>query len=488
MTFIGIDLGTSSVKAVLVDDDQTVLATTTCELTVQRPQPLWSEQDPDAWVAAALDALRQLRDAAPAPFRAAAGIGLSGQMHGAVLLDDSDRPLRPCILWNDGRSAQACDDLEQAVPDLRAITGNIAMPGFTAPKLMWVRRHEPEIFRRTRRVLLPKAYLRLVLTGTVAEDMSDASGTLWLDVGRRDWSDAMLQATGLDRSHMPVLVEGTEPAATLRPEIARDLGFSRPPVVAGGAGDNAAGAAGLGAVRAGDAFLSLGTSGVLWRTTAGFEPRTESAVHAFCHCLPGRWHQMSVLLSAASCLRWWSLLCGTREDALLAPLGEQVEGPSDVLFTPYLAGERTPYNDPLMRASFARLGADTDRTRMTQAVLEGVAFAFRDGKEAMERGGEPLAGAMVIGGGSRSQLWVRILADVLNVPLSLAAGGEAGAAFGAARLGRLAVTGEDPDDVCLRPAAGATFAPDPRRVAAYDRQHAAWRRVVDLNRELARPP
>lgn len=488
MTFIGIDLGTSAIKAVLVDGDEKVLATASVEIAVQRPQRLWSEQDPENWVEAAMQAFQVLRRSAPAAFRAVEGIGLSGQMHGAVLLDANDRPLRPCILWNDGRSSAECAELEQAVPLARTITGNIAMPGFTAPKVMWVRRHEPEVFGRVQKVLLPKAYLRLVLTGDAVEEMSDASGTLWLDVARRDWSDAMLAATGLDRRQMPRLVEGSAPAAQMRVELARELGFARAPVLAGGAGDNAAGAVGLGAVRPGDAFLSLGTSGVLWRTTAGFEPRAESAVHAFCHCLPGRWHQMSVVLSAASCLRWWSGICGVREDELLAPLGEIASSPSPVLFTPYLSGERTPHNDPLMRAAFARLGADTDRQQMTQAVLEGVAFAFRDGKQAMEQGGAKLHGAMVIGGGARSALWLQILSDVLDMPLTRTGGAEAGAALGAARLGRLAVTGERPDDVCRTSDAETEFVPDPHRVAAYSEHHAAWQRVVAFNRDLERPP
>lgn len=485
MSFIGIDLGTSSIKAVLVDDRQRIIAHAARELQVSYPQPLWSEQDPDEWVTTCIAVLGELRATAPAAFAACVSIGLSGQMHGAVLLDESDRPLRPCILWNDGRSAAECLELEAAVPRARLITGNIAMPGFTAPKLAWVRKHEPAVFRNTRRVLLPKAYLRLALTGEAIEDMSDASGTLWLDVGTRLWSGEMLAATGIDVGHMPGLVEGCMPAGRIRTDLSRSLGFDAPPFVAGGAGDNAAGAVGLGAVNAGDCFLSLGTSGVLWRTTSGYEPRTDTAVHAFCHALPGLWHQMSVHLSAAACLRWWSSITGRSETQLLAPLAEVVAAPSPVLFAPYLAGERTPHNDTRMRGSFIRLGHDSTLPDMTQAVLEGVAFAFRDGKQAMESGGAPIDTATVIGGGSRSCAWLQILANVLGMTLHQVAGGETGAAFGAARMARLAYTGEPVADVCLPPQGEKrSFAPDPAMALTYEQSYATWRCAGAFSRAI----
>lgn len=485
MTYIGIDLGTSSLKAILVDEHQRVIAAAARDLSVERPAPLWSEQEPADWIAAALAALRSLRDADSAGFRRCAGIGLSGQMHGAVLLGADDAPLRPCMLWNDGRAAAECREIEAAEPDSRQITGNIAMPGFTAPKLLWVRRHEPEIFRRTRTVLLPKAYLRLALTGEAIEEMSDASGTLWLDVARRDWSDRMLAATGLDRSVMPRLVEGSQPAGRMRADLSRELGFDAPPLFAGGAGDNAAGAVGLGAVEPGTSFLSLGTSGVLWRTSAGFAPRTDSAVHAFCHALPGRWHQMSVHLSAAASLSWWAAVTGRDEAGLLEEIGPLAERPSPVLFTPYLSGERTPYNDPQLRGGFAQLGYETDRRAMTQAVLEGVAFAFQDGKAALEAGTTSIEAAMAIGGGSRSGLWLSILADVLDMPLHRYPQAETGAAFGAARLARLACLGEDPRAICVPPAGEVEiFAPDPGRAAAYAERHALWKRAGEAARTL----
>ncbi|UZF91090.1 xylulokinase [Bosea sp. NBC_00550] len=484
-SFIGIDLGTSSLKAILVDDRQRLLAAATRDLHVHRPEPLWAEQDPADWIEAALSALRELRQIAPAAFRGCRGIGLSGQMHGAVLLDQAGRPLRPCMLWNDGRSAAECAEIETAEPASRDITGNIAMPGFTAPKLLWVRRHEPDIFRRIQKVLLPKAYLRLALTGEAVEEMSDAAGTLWLDVASRDWSDRMLAATGLDRSHVPGLVEGSQPAGRMQAELSRELGFDTPPLFAGGAGDNAAGAVGLGAIAPGASFLSLGTSGVLWRTTGRFEPRADSAVHAFCYALPGLWHQMSVHLSAAASLSWWARVTGCAETDLLAPLGERLDAPSPALFTPYLSGERTPHNDPRMRGGFARLGHDTDRNTMTQAVMEGVAFSFRDGKAALESAGSPIGEAIVIGGGSRSDLWLSILANVLDMPLHRHAAAETGAAFGAARLARLACTGEDPREICLKPeGTPETFRPEPALVAAYAARYPVWQRAAAFSREL----
>lgn len=485
MTYIGIDLGTSSIKAVLVDDLQRVLAMVTRELVVSRPHPLWSEQNPESWVVAAMDALRGLKAAEPEAFRRCGCIGLSGQMHGAVLLDEHDRPLRPCMLWNDGRAEAECAELEAAEPNARAITGNIAMPGFTAPKLLWVRKHEPELFRLVRRVLLPKAYLRLAFTGEAIEEMSDASGTLWLDTGGRAWSDRMLAATALDRRHMPALVEGSQAAGRLRPDLSRELGFDTPPLFAGGGGDNAAGAIGLGAVAPGSSFLSLGTSGVLWRTTAGFEPRAGSAVHAFCHALPGRWHQMSVHLSAAASLSWWAAISGQSEATLLVELDPEPVQPSPVLFTPYLSGERTPHNDPHMRGSFAGLGHETDRRAMTQAVLEGVAFAFRDGKRALEADADPIEETLAIGGGARSNTWLSILADVLNLRISRLRQAETGAAFGAARLARLACTREDPEIVCAPPSGKVdTFVPRPHKTAAYSEHYLTWRRAAELGQSL----
>ena len=475
--FLGIDIGTSSVKTVLVDGEQRVLASASLALEVQRPQPGFSEQRPDDWVTAAIGTIEALKTSHPAELAAVTGIGLSGHMHGAVLLGADHKPLRPAILWNDGRSAAECKILEARWPALRAVTGNKAMPGFTAPKLVWVAAHEPALFAQTRLVVLPKAYVRLALTGEAIEEMSDAAGTLWLDVAKRDWSEEGLAATGLSRANMPALVEGSAPAGQLRADLAARWGMARGPVFAGGAGDNAAGAVGLGAIAPGSAFVSLGTSGVLWATTAQYAPNPERAVHAFCHAVPKTWHQMGVILSAASSLSWAAGVLGAREADLLAPLGEAPRAPSPVQFLPYLSGERTPHDNAAIRSVFAGLGHESDRNVLVQSVLEGVAFAFADCRDALADAGTRIAEADVIGGGSRSRFWIAILANVLGFPLNRLADGETSGAFGAARLARLAVTGEDPLTVCTPPRRVETILPEPALQEAYGEALAKWRRL-----------
>jgi xylulokinase len=482
--YLGLDLGTSSVKALLVDEQETVVGEASSPLTISRRGD-WSEQDPADWWDATLQAIDRLRDRHPAALGATRGIGLSGQMHGAVLLGDADEVLRPCILWNDGRSVAECARLEDSFPRLLEITGNRAMPGFTAPKLLWVAAHEPEVFRRTKRVLLPKAYLRLKLAGEFAEDMSDASGTLWLDVARRGWSDEALAATGLTRANMPPLVEGNAPTGRLRAELARRWSMATAPVVAGGAGDNAASAIGLGAIKPGDAFVSLGTSGVLWATTDRFRPNPARGVHAFCHALPDTWHQMGVILSAASSLEWWAGVSGQPVAALLGEVESRFGEPSGILFAPYLSGERTPHNDSRVRGAFVGLGHETDRARLTQAVLEGVAFAFRDCLDALAEAGTAVERARATGGGSQSSAWLTILADVLGIPLSCPVAGGHGAALGAARLGRLAATGEAPASVCRPPPDAETILPDAARVGRYAEEHARYRRVYRALKDIA---
>ncbi|MBW4022517.1 MAG: xylulokinase [Proteobacteria bacterium] len=473
--YLGIDLGTSGIKAVLVDDADKVCASHTEPLDISRPHPGWSEQNPEDWWQATLRTLDALAASHPAEMAAVRGIGLSGQMHGAVLLDGTGAPLRPAILWNDTRSEAECRELEAALPSLGQISGNPAMPGFTAPKLMWVRKHEPAIFTATAKVLLPKAYLRYRLTGEMIEEMSDASGTLWLDVGARAWSDAALAATSLTRAHMPHLVEGSAPAGHLTDALTRRWGMATAPVLAGGAGDNAAGAVGLGAIRPGSAFVSLGTSGVLWATTDRFRPNPEAAVHAFCHALPGLWHQMGVTLSAAASLAWWSEVAQEKEASLLQALPEVPAAPSPVTFLPYLSGERTPHNDGRIRGAFIGLSQDTSRAALTQAVLEGVAFSFRDCLDALRSAGTVVTEADVIGGGSRSGTWIAILASVLGITLHRLADGEHGGAFGAARLGRLAVTGEDPQALCQPPRRLAAVAPVPELQRAYETRLTRYR-------------
>ena len=478
--FIGIDIGTTSVKSVLVSDAGRLVGSASEPLAVSRPQPGWSEQNPEAWweaVAATLD--RLTRDHGPL-MRAVQGIGLSGQMHGATLLGADDRVLRPAILWNDGRATEECLDIEAACPQARTITGNICMPGFTAPKLLWVQRHEPEVFAQIAKVLLPKDYVRLRLVGDYVSEMSDAAGTYWLDVGRRDWSEPLLAATGLDRSHMPRLVEGTAASGRLRDTLCQRWGMSEAPIVAGGAGDNAASACGIGAVRPGAAFLSLGTSGVLFVSNASFSPNTAGAVHAFCHALPDTWHQMGVILSATDSLNWLARLLGEPAPALANALGVALSRPSPVLFLPYLSGERTPWNDARARGVFVGLSQSTDRAEVTQAVLEGVAFAFRDCLRVLGDAGTAVERAFVVGGGSNSTLWLQIMANVLNRPLDLGAEADVGAALGAARLGMAAVRGGDPVALMPPPAIAATIEPDPALVDAYAERYERYRALYPL--------
>lgn len=476
---LGIDLGTSEVKVVLVDDAGSVVGHSSGALKISRPHPLWSEQDPAAWWQATRAALGELRAEHPRAYGAVRGIGLSGQMHGATLLDAQHRVLRPCILWNDGRSHAQCAELERnRAPDSRRITGNIAMPGFTAPKLMWVEDHEPDVFARTKLVLLPKDHLRLTLTGEAVSDMSDASGTLWLDVGARRWSETMLAATHLTPAHMPRLVEGSAASGMLRGEVADELGLPPGVVVAGGGGDNAASAAGIGVAAPGTAFLSLGTSGVYFVANERFSPNPAGAVHAFCHVFPGTWHQMTVMLAAASCLRWLRGLTHADSEAQLVNEAQALP-PDEALpiFLPYLSGERTPHNNPHASGVFFGLTHAHGRGHLARAVLEGVAFAFLDGQQALLKGGARIDSVTLVGGGSRSSYWAQLLADVLGRRLDRRSGSEVGAALGAARLARLARSGESVAEVCAAPPLVDSFEPDMARHAAFAERHARFQRL-----------
>lgn len=472
--YLGLDLGTSGVKALLIDDEQRPIASGHGDLDVSRPQPGWSEQAPADWLRAAEDAVAALQASHPAELSAVRGIGLSGQMHGATLLDGGGDVLRPCILWNDTRSHREAAALD-ADPRFRQITGNVVFPGFTAPKLVWVRNNEPDVFARVAKVLLPKDYLRLWLTGETVSEMSDSAGTSWLDVAGRRWSPELLAATGLDTGQIPRLVEGTEPAGSLRRDLAAKWGMSGAVVVAGGAGDNAASACGMGTVAPGQAFVSLGTSGVLFAANGSYLPNPESAVHTFCHALPGTWHQMGVILSATDSLNWLCAVTGKQAGDLTGELGETLKAPGRVTFLPYLSGERTPHNDAAIRGAFAGLGHESDVAALTQAVVEGVAFAFRDCLEALRAAGTGLDRVTAIGGGSRSRYWLRSVATALGLPVDIPADGDFGAAFGAARLGLIAAEGADPFAVCRPPATAATVEPDAGLARAYADAYGRYR-------------
>ena len=475
--YLGIDLGTSELKLVLLDRQHRLVASVGERLTVQRPAPLHSEQSPADWWDAMARAMARLQAGQAAALAQVRAIGLSGQMHGAVLMDAAGEVLRPAILWNDGRSGAECTELEAACPRLHAIAGNLAMPGFTAPKLLWVRRHEPEVFAKTATVLLPKDWLRFMLTGERVGEMSDAAGTLWLDVAERRWSAEVLAACGLTEAQMPRLVEGSEASGTLRPELAARWGLPAGVIVAGGGGDNAASAVGIGAVRPGEGFVSLGTSGVIFLTSDRFRPNPASAMHAFCHALPGTWHQMSVMLSAANGLRWVTHLVGAAsEGALLEQVAQLTPQQREraPLFLPYLNGERTPHNNPHAQGSFFGLTNEHDAAALGWSVIEGVTFGLLDGWHALGVQPGEVAGLTLVGGGARSGLWAQLLADAIGVPMVTRHGGEAGGALGAARLAWLA-DGGTLDQVCPAPEIAATFSPDPAETARLAARHARFR-------------
>lgn len=481
--FIGIDLGTSGVKAILLDKRGLILGTKIVPLSVSRPSPLWSEQDPQEWWSATDQAVKEL--AKDIDLSHVIAIGLAGQMHGATLLNDNGEVLRPAILWNDGRCAAECLELEQLVPNSREITGNIMMPGFTAPKLKWVQKNESECFAKIAKVLLPKDYLRYRMTGDFASDMSDSAGTMWLDVAKRDWNDELLAATGLTREQMPKLYEGSDVTGVLSKEIAKAWGMACVPVIAG-AGDNAAGAIGVGITQPGQAMLSLGTSGVYFAVTDGFAANPESALHTFCHALPASWHSMSVILSAASCLDWVAKLTGAASvPEMLAEVEAEAAADSDVIFLPYLSGERTPHNNPHAKGVFFGMTHETKRPELAKAVLEGVAFAFADGLDALHATGNEPDEISLIGGGARSPYWRQMLADVFNKKLVYRAGGDVGPALGAARLAHLGTTGNAKiEDVCPVPGLIQTHTPNSKSHLSYSVKRETFQKLYVQVKDL----
>ncbi|HXO08000.1 MAG TPA: xylulokinase [Solirubrobacteraceae bacterium] len=441
---VGIDVGTSGVKGVAIDDDGAVLARAEAGYPFATPLPGWVEQDPEEWWRATESVLAQLHEAAGAPV----GIGLSGQMHGLVALDSADRVVRPSILWNDQRSAAQCDQIERTIglERLVQLTGNRAIPGFTAPKMLWMRESEPDLWARVRRVMLPKDYVRLRLCGVHATDVSDASGTLLLDVGARAWSEEVLEALELDRRLLPEVLES--------PVISGTRADGVP--VAAGAGDQAAGALGVGVSHPGPLSIVLGTSGVVFAASEQFRSEPEGRLQAFCHARPLAWHVMGVMLSAAGSLGWArdTLAPDAPFDELLAGADRWAPGVEGLIFLPYLAGERTPHVDPEARAAFAGMSLRHDRAALVRAVLEGVAFGLRDCLDLISGLGIETTLGRVSGGGARSRLWLQIVASALELPLEEVAVQE-GAAFGAALLGGVAAGVWDDVDAAI----GATVRP-----------------------------
>ncbi|MGJ5620942.1 xylulokinase [Sulfitobacter sp. MF3-043] len=475
--FLGLDLGTSGLRALLVDETGTTIGAAEAHYSVSHPHPGWSEQDPQHWLdalAATLAALRADHAGAVSKLR---GIGISGHMHGATLIDEKGAVLRPCILWNDTRSHAEAAHLD-ATPQVRALSGNIVFPGFTAPKCMWVATHEPQVFASIAKVLLPKDYLSFWLTGRAVSEMSDAAGTSWLDVGARAWSDVLLTASGMRRDQMPDLVEGSQVAGTVDDSRAAQLGLPKGVLVVGGGGDNAAAACGVGALHEGQGFVSLGTSGVLLAARESFSPMPASAVHTFCHAIPGTWYQMGVILAATDSLNWLSGILETPAGDLAGTLDDHIGEPQQVRFLPYLSGERTPHNDSSIRGAFLGLDIGTDRAALVRSVMEGVSFALRDSLEALKSTGARLDRVLAIGGGARSAYWVELLATILDLPVDLPAQGEFGAALGAARLAICGVTGADPKKIMTPPLVQKTIQPrqdvSAQYEAAYQRFHASY--------------
>jgi xylulokinase len=469
---IGLDVGTTGVKALALDEQGNVVASAEAGYSLSTPRPGWAEQDPEDWWRAAEQCLAQVG------VDDVAGIGLSGQMHGLVALDEADCVIRPAILWNDQRTATECAEIEDTLglARLLELTGNRALPGFTAPKLLWLRRHEPDAFSRLRHVLLPKDYVRLRLTGDHAIDVADASGTLLLDVGARSWSAEMLGALEVDPAWLPTVFES--------PRVSGRTAAGIP--VAAGAGDQAAGALGVGVVDPGAASIVLGTSGVVFAALPAFRPDAEGRVHVFCHAVPGGWHAMGVMLSAAGSLQWFHdrLASGTSFDDLLAEAAAWLPGVEGLLFAPYLAGERTPHADPDARAAFTGLELRHDRGALCRAVLEGVAYGLRDSLELLRELGVAITVGRASGGGARSQLWLEIVASVLGVPLELTAV-EEGAAYGAALLGGVAggvfTDAREAVAQCVR--VRGTVEPNPAWQKVYEEGYARFRRLYPALKE-----
>lgn len=436
--FIGIDTSTTATKSLLIDENGQVFGVASNEYPYETPQPLWSEQDPTLWWTATADSIRKVIAKVGVDSTAIKGIGLTGQMHGLVLLDEKGEVLRPSILWNDQRTGAQCDDIRAKLgrEKLIQITGNDALTGFTAPKILWVQDQEPGIWKQARHILLPKDYVRYKLTGEYASDRAGGAGTILFDLAKRDWSPEVLDALEIPAEYLPPTHEGTDATGALTVDVANELGLPPGIPVYGGGGDQAAAAVGTGAVRAGVVSLSLGTSGVVFATTDGPAIEPEGRLHAFCHSVPGKWHFMGVMLSAAGSLRWHrdTFAPDTDFDELLEPVGDIEAGSDGLFFLPYLTGERTPHPDPMARGAFVGLTVRHRFPHLTRAVLEGVSFGLRDSFELMKNAGlENITQVRVTGGGAKSPLWRQILADVFQAEIITVNTAE-GAAYGAALL------------------------------------------------------
>jgi xylulokinase len=468
-------LGTSGLRAILVDRFGNFVASSESGYTVTNKNPGWSEQNPEDWINACKLAFKELRENFPNEISKLQSIGVAGHMHGAVLLDRLQKPIRPCILWNDTRShieAESLDSQER----VRELSGNIVFPGFTAPKLLWVKNNEPELFEKVETVVLPASFLNTWLIGAPFADMSDSAGTSWLDIKKRKWSKHLVSVSDMKMEQMPKLVEGNQIAGQMRSDLTSELGFPNHVKIVGGAGDNAAAACGVGAVKEGEGFVSLGTSGVLLLSRNQCDPFTDAAVHTFCHAIPQKWYQMGVILSATDSLNWLSRISDKSASELDQLLPDQPSGPANERFFPYLSGERTPLNDPHIRAGFSGLAQTSDLTQLTKAVMEGVCFALRDCLEAIRKTGASPTSLLAIGGGSASKFWLQTLSNTLNIELEKPKSGEFGAALGAARLAISSIVKEPIEAIMFKPEIEEKIIPNLKYTHLYQTAYESYKK------------
>jgi xylulokinase len=477
--YLGLDCGTSGLKALLTDERGELVGSAARAFSPDRPHAGWSEQNPDDWLAAMAGAVADIRNSAGKALGALKAIGFSGQMHGAVLIDCWDEPIRPAILHNDGRAYREAEELARDYPDLPSVVGVKPMPGFTGPKLKWIARHEPDHRRRIASILSPKDYLRLSLSGERGSDMSDAAGTWLFDEAQRTWSPAALAACEADPAWAPRLIEGSAPAGRLRPETADELGLPRGVLLAAGGGDAAVGAVGLGAIGPGEAFISLGTATQLIVATDRYISAPERLVHSFAHALPKRWYAMAAMLNGAGALAFAGRLVGASPDALDREAAVDYRGPGELLFLPYLSGERTPLDDPYARGVLFGMSETTTRADVARAVMEGVALTLAEARDCLAAAGAPIERVGLIGGGAKSLLWTRMIAAATGFTVKRMRGGETGPAYGAARLARMAATGEPPEAVCRPPEIADVTEPDARLAAAFVKQRERFKGLYE---------
>ena len=481
--YLGIDLGTSAMKCLVIDEDQNLIKTVSSEeIPLSSLHNGWSEQDPKLWIQALDQCLFKLKQ--DINLKEIKSISFSGHMHGATCLDKDNQVLRPCMMWNDTRSHQECIEI-MSYNSVLDISGNIAMPGFTAPKVLWLKHNEPKIFDQIYKVLLPKDYLRLYLTGEYFSDLSDAAGTYWLDVGQRKWSPELVEASSMRLDQMPTLCEGTEQTGILKKEVADQYGFDISCKVYGGAGDNAAAAVGLGLYEEGNASLSLGTSGVIFGSTNNFLKNYDDAIHSFCHCLPNTWHLMSVMLSCTSNINWFKKTFDSSIEEITENLYKILTEKNKMInapyFLPYLTGERTPINDPHVRASFHQMGIDSDRASLIYALIEGISFGLNNNYKALSKTGIKLENIYAIGGGSKNDSWLKLLASILNRNLSLTDASEAMAAFGAARIAFMGFNNLNPNRALSSPKVTKTIEKDPELFEILNERFQIWNKFYIRN-------